>query len=99
MHRLIDEVFVGAFANPWLAAGHDGAVLPTRAGNMAFTSDAFVVKPIFFPGGDIGSLAVYGTVNDLAMCGARPRALSARTHPSDLHSTTASTAIGTTPMS
>ena len=52
-----------------------------RAGRLAFTTDSFVVSPLFFPGGDIGSLAVHGTVNDLAMCGARPLALSARLHP------------------
>ena len=77
MHELIQEVFVRAFDNPALAEGHDGAVCSLEAGRLAFTTDSYVVQPLFFPGGDIGSLAVYGTVNDLAMCGARPRFLSA----------------------
>ncbi|MBN1393864.1 MAG: hydrogenase expression/formation protein HypE [Pirellulales bacterium] len=55
---------------------HDAAVLPTNAGRLAFTTDSFVVNPLFFPGGDIGELAVYGTVNDLAMAGAKPAWLS-----------------------
>lgn len=73
---LTDRVFLPAFANDALAAMHDGATLPRPAGRIAFTTDTYVVRPIFFPGGDIGSLAVHGTVNDLAMCGARPLALS-----------------------
>lgn len=75
---LIEGLFLDAFRNPLLEALHDGAVLPTNgAGGLAFTTDSFVVRPLFFPGGDIGSLAVHGTVNDLAMCGAQPLALSA----------------------
>ena len=75
---LIDRVFVPAFRNPALAARHDGAVLSAPAGvRLAFATDSHVVSPLFFPGGDIGRLAVHGTVNDLAMCGARPRWLSA----------------------
>jgi hydrogenase expression/formation protein HypE len=74
---LIDKVFRAAFDNPILAQGHDGAIIGVDAGRLAFTTDSFVVDPLFFPGGDIGSLAVHGTVNDLAMCGARPLALSA----------------------
>ncbi|AUX24247.1 hydrogenase [Sorangium cellulosum] len=77
MHRLIRELFVAAFDSPWLAAGHDGAVIDPGGGALALTTDAFTVRPLFFPGGDIGSLAVHGTVNDLAMCGARPRYLTA----------------------
>ncbi|MCX7960099.1 MAG: hydrogenase expression/formation protein HypE [Burkholderiales bacterium] len=77
MHRLIERLFLPAFANPALEARHDGAVLEVDAGRIAFTTDTFVVRPLFFPGGDIGSLAVNGTVNDLAMCGARPLWLSA----------------------
>jgi hydrogenase expression/formation protein HypE len=77
MHRLVRELFVAAFDNPWLAAGHDGAVLEPCSGKLAITTDAFTVHPLFFPGGDIGSLSVHGTVNDLAMCGARPRHLTA----------------------
>ncbi len=74
---LVDRIFLPAFRNAALAALHDGAVLPAQTGRLAFTTDSYVVRPIFFPGGDIGSLAVHGTVNDLAMCGARPLALSA----------------------
>jgi hydrogenase expression/formation protein HypE len=77
MHRLIESVFRPAFANPLLDAGHDGAVLPPAGHRLAFTTDSYVVRPLFFPGGDIGTLAVNGTVNDLAMCGARPLYLSA----------------------
>ena len=73
---LVDDLFLPAFANPALAQLHDGAVLETPLGRIAFTTDSYVVQPLFFPGGDIGSLAVHGTVNDLAMCGARPLALS-----------------------
>ncbi len=74
---LIERVFLPAFANPSLETLHDGAVLEVEGIRLAFTTDSFVVSPIFFPGGDIGCLAVHGTVNDLAMCGARPLALSA----------------------
>jgi hydrogenase expression/formation protein HypE len=75
--RLIETLFVPAFDNPHLAPLGDGAVLTLGDERLAFTTDSFVVKPIFFPGGDIGSLAVHGTVNDLAMCGADPLFLSA----------------------
>ena len=75
--RLIDQLFVPSFDNPHLRELHDGAVLDVGGKKLAFSTDSFVVKPLFFPGGDIGSLAVHGTVNDLAMCGARPLALSA----------------------
>jgi hydrogenase expression/formation protein HypE len=76
--ELIDRVFRPAFANPALEAQHDGALLRLPdGGRLAFTTDAHVVSPLFFPGGNIGTLAVNGTVNDLAMCGARPRWLSA----------------------
>jgi len=76
MHQLIEQMFVSAFENPLLSSRHDGAVFDVGAGRMAFTTDSYVVNPIFFPGGDIGSLAVNGTVNDLAVCGARPLYLS-----------------------
>ncbi len=76
-NQLIESVFLPAFSNPALAARHDGAVLTLGAVKLAFTTDAYVVRPIVFPGGDIGDLAVNGTVNDLAMCGARPLYLSA----------------------
>ena len=65
-----------AFRNPALEALHDGAVLEINGSRLAFTTDSYVVHPLFFPGGDIGDLAVNGTVNDLAMCGARPLYLS-----------------------
>ena len=75
---LIDRVFAPAFLNPALAARHDGAVLVAPTGvRLAFSTDSHVVSPLFFPGSDIGRLAVHGTINDLAMCGARPRWLSA----------------------
>ncbi len=77
MHRLLNSVFYPAFGNPILDQGADGAVVPVTAGRLAFTTDSYVVHPLFFPGGDIGTLAVNGTVNDLAMCGARPQYLSA----------------------
>jgi hydrogenase expression/formation protein HypE len=77
MHELLRDVFYPAFDNPWLRQHHDGALLGLPGGKLAFTTDAYVVRPLFFPGGDLGSLAVNGTVNDLAMCGARPWCLSA----------------------
>jgi hydrogenase expression/formation protein HypE len=77
MQELIQDVFVRAFHNPMLASLHDGATWPVEEGNLAFTTDSYVVRPLFFPGGDIGSLAVNGTINDLAMCGAKPLYLSA----------------------
>ena len=77
MHQLIEKVFLGAFSNPELDRRHDGALLDLPPGKPAFTTDSYVVHPLFFPGGDIGKLAVCGTVNDLAMCGARPLYLSA----------------------
>ena len=75
--QLVDTVFRQAFTNASLDAQHDGAVLPPLPHRMAVTTDSHVVSPLFFPGGDIGSLSVYGTVNDLAMCGARPLYLTA----------------------
>jgi hydrogenase expression/formation protein HypE len=74
---LIDKVFLPAFRNPILDKLDDQAVLTINGARLAFTTDSFVVSPIFFPGGDIGRLAVHGTVNDLAMSGARPLYLSA----------------------
>ena len=73
---LIEELFYAAFANPALAVFHDGALMNVYAGRLAMTTDSYVINPVFFPGGNIGSLAVHGTVNDLAMCGARPLSLS-----------------------
>jgi hydrogenase expression/formation protein HypE len=72
MKDLIDNLLIPAFDNESLRRRHDAAVLEPPAGGLAFTTDSYVVDPIFFPGGDIGSLAVFGTVNDLAMAGARP---------------------------
>jgi hydrogenase expression/formation protein HypE len=77
MHQLIDQVFLASFGDAPLSAQHDSAVLPIGKARLAFTTDSYVVRPIFFPGGNIGSLAVHGTVNDLAMSGARPVYLSA----------------------
>lgn len=74
---LIDQVFLPAFQNPTLNKLDDQAVVTVGGARLAFTTDSFVVTPIFFPGGDIGRLAVHGTVNDLAMSGARPLYLSA----------------------
>lgn len=76
-HELISDIFYPAFRNPLLEQDHDGCVFPVEAGRMACSTDSFVVDPIFFPGGDIGDLAVNGTVNDLACCGARPLYLTA----------------------
>jgi hydrogenase expression/formation protein HypE len=73
---LVEQLFVPAFRNDVLAALHDSAVLDVPASRLAFTTDSFVVRPTFFPGGDVGTLAVFGTVNDLAMSGARPLYLS-----------------------
>ncbi|MCM8775004.1 MAG: hydrogenase expression/formation protein HypE [Candidatus Omnitrophica bacterium] len=75
--QLIEKMFLPMFDNPALALQHDGAVLGFGNKRLALTTDSYVVQPLFFPGGNIGSLAVYGTVNDLAMCGARPLYLSA----------------------
>jgi hydrogenase expression/formation protein HypE len=77
MHQLIEGLILPAFGNPLLDARHDGALLEIQGARLAFTTDSYVVHPLFFPGGDIGSMAVHGTVNDLAMCGARPLYLSA----------------------
>ena len=76
-HQLIEKIFMPAFSNDMLEQRHDGAVVSVNGSRLAFTTDSFVVRPLIFPGGDIGDLAVNGTVNDLAMCGARPLYLSA----------------------
>jgi len=75
--RLLDQLILPAFANSALGESHDGAVLDLGGQRLALTTDGHVVRPRFFPGGDIGCLAVHGTVNDLLVCGARPMALSA----------------------
>ena len=75
--QLIESVFLPAFGAAIAGERHDGAAFDLAAGKFAFTTDSYVVQPLFFPGGDIGGLAVNGTVNDLAMCGAKPFYLSA----------------------
>ncbi len=77
MARLIDELFRAELANEWLAGGDDAARFEPPGGPLVMATDSHVVSPLFFPGGDIGSLAVHGTVNDVAMGGARPLYLSA----------------------
>lgn len=77
MAQLITDVFHAALGNDWLRQGNDQAVFDAPPGRMAMATDAFVVSPLFFPGGDIGSLAVHGAINDIAMSGARPLYLSA----------------------
>lgn len=79
MAQLIDELFVRALANDYLAQGNDGAVLPAPAAGerLVMATDAHVVSPLFFPGGDIGCLSVHGTINDVAVMGARPLYLAA----------------------
>jgi hydrogenase expression/formation protein HypE len=77
MGQLIEDIFLAAFDNAWLRAGNDQSAFEVAAGRMVMTTDAYVVSPIFFPGGDIGALAVNGTINDVAMAGARPLYLSA----------------------
>jgi len=76
MHRLIEDVIAAGLQDACLESDHDAAVLSAAGGRLAMTTDSHVVDPIFFPGGDIGRLAVNGTVNDLAMAGARPLYLS-----------------------
>ena len=76
MHQLLENVFGKAFSNPILDTRHDSAQFTVPAGKLAMTTDSYVVRPLFFPGGDIGSMAIHGTVNDLAMSGARPLYLS-----------------------
>ncbi len=74
--QLISDLFLMHLDNPTLRDLEDSAILINQPGNIAFTTDSYVVDPIFFPGGDIGKLAVHGTINDLAMRGARPHSLS-----------------------
>ena len=74
--KLIGKMFISQFGNEFLNLQHDGAMFSIGSERVAFSTDTYVVRPIFFPGGDIGELAVNGTVNDLAMCGARPLYIS-----------------------
>jgi hydrogenase expression/formation protein HypE len=76
MRKLIHQQILPALQNDYLQLAGDSAILPACRGPLAMTTDSFVVSPLFFPGGDIGSLAVYGTVNDLAVAGALPRWIS-----------------------
>ncbi len=76
MRKLIRERILPALDNEYLRLAGDAAVLPACQGSLAMTTDSFVVSPLFFPGGDIGTLAVFGTANDLAVAGARPRWIS-----------------------
>lgn len=77
MAQLVSELFAAAFENEYLAQGNDMAVMTPPPGRMVMSTDGYVISPLFFPGGDIGSLAVHGTINDVAMSGARPLYLSA----------------------
>ena len=76
MHTLIEKMFSSAFRNEILEQNHDSSQIELTSKKIAFTTDSYVVKPLFFPGGNIGTLAVNGTVNDLAMSGAKPLYLS-----------------------
>jgi hydrogenase expression/formation protein HypE len=77
MHRLVNDLFLKRLSNTHGREQHDSTVVTLGSTRLAMTTDSYVVRPLFFPGGDIGSLAVHGTVNDLAMSGARPLFLSA----------------------
>ncbi|UVC15149.1 hydrogenase expression/formation protein HypE [Mesorhizobium onobrychidis] len=77
MGQLIEGIFHKAFDNDWLRAGNDQSAFSVPGGRMVMTTDAYVVSPLFFPGGNIGTLAVHGTINDIAMAGAVPLYLSA----------------------
>ena len=77
MAQLIADIFHVAFDNEWLRRADDQAVFDVPSGRLAMTTDGYVISPLFFPGGDIGSLAVHGTINDVAMSGARPLKLTA----------------------
>jgi hydrogenase expression/formation protein HypE len=77
MHELVDRLFKRYFSNSYLDLLEDAAVLPEQEGRLALTTDSYVVRPIFFPGGDIGKLAICGTVNDLSMVGAQPLYITA----------------------
>ncbi len=77
MAQLVEQMFVRAFDNEWLRQGNDSACLPAPTGRIVMATDSHVVSPLFFPGGDIGCLSVHGTINDVAMSGARPLYLCA----------------------
>jgi hydrogenase expression/formation protein HypE len=75
-HQLITKIFLNQFGNEYLNQLHDGAIFEINGNKFAFTTDSYVVSPVFFPGGNIGELAINGTVNDLAVCGAKPLFIS-----------------------
>jgi len=77
MHNLIEKIFISQFNNSLLNQQGDSAILEINSSKLAFTTDSYVVQPIFFPGGNIGEIAIYGTVNDLSVAGAKPLYLSA----------------------
>ena len=77
MAQLIEELFQRAFDNEWLRRRNDQAAFDLPAGRLVMSTDSHVVSPLFFPGGDIGCLSVHGTINDVAMAGARPLYLAA----------------------
>ena len=77
MSELIDQLFIKYFNNPYLAAKNDQARFFVDSGSMVMTTDSYVISPLFFPGGNIGSLSVHGTINDIAMSGAKPLYMSA----------------------
>jgi hydrogenase expression/formation protein HypE len=77
MAQLVEQLFAAAFDNEWLNQRNDQALLPRPAGRIVISTDCHVVSPLFFPGGDIGSLSVHGTINDVAMSGAQPLYLAA----------------------
>ena len=77
MAQLVEQLFAAAFDNEWLAQRNDQALLPQPEGRIVMSTDCHVVSPLFFPGGDIGCLSVHGTINDVAMAGARPLYLAA----------------------
>ncbi len=75
-HQLINKIFISQFGNDYLNVQHDGAIIEFEGVKFAFTTDSYVVQPIFFPGGNIGELAINGTVNDISVCGAKPLFIS-----------------------
>lgn len=77
MAQLIDQLFLAAFDNEWLDQKNDQACFSVSSGRMVMATDSYVISPLFFPGGDIGSLSVHGTINDIVMSGAKPLYLSA----------------------
>jgi hydrogenase expression/formation protein HypE len=75
-HQLIEKLFISQFSNEYLSQNHDGAVINIGGTRIAYSTDSYVVNPVFFPGGNIGELAINGTINDIAMCGAKPLYIS-----------------------